>query len=156
MEAHRVVRRRGSHIFQTIGSQMTVKLSTLRAGRPPLPRKRFLVLISVRGWVDPRVRVRLEGLCQLEKTMTSSGTEPATFRLIAQYLNQLRYRAPHYIYSLTDSRISQHSMEPEEGEVTRKWISVLSRMRQSYAERVSVSTRSWAVVAERNCDSGVK
>jgi hypothetical protein len=34
VEVHMVVRRRGSHIFQTIGSQMAVRLSALRAGRP--------------------------------------------------------------------------------------------------------------------------
>jgi hypothetical protein len=37
MEAHRVVRRRGSHVFQTIGSQMAVRLPALRAGRPLPP-----------------------------------------------------------------------------------------------------------------------
>jgi hypothetical protein len=35
--------------------------------------------------------VRLEGLSKLERS-TSSGLEPATFRLVAQCLNQLRYR----------------------------------------------------------------
>jgi hypothetical protein len=35
VEAHRVVRRRGSHIFYTVGLQMEVRLSALRAGRPP-------------------------------------------------------------------------------------------------------------------------
>jgi hypothetical protein len=44
--AHRIVRRRGSHIFYTIGSQMAMRLSALRAGRP-LPTGRFLVIISV-------------------------------------------------------------------------------------------------------------
>jgi hypothetical protein len=48
VETHRVVRRRGSHILQTIGSQTAVRLSVLRAGRPLHPG-RFLVLISVRG-----------------------------------------------------------------------------------------------------------
>jgi hypothetical protein len=39
MEAHKFLRRQGSHIFQTIGSQMTVRLSDLRAGRRLPPRK---------------------------------------------------------------------------------------------------------------------
>jgi hypothetical protein len=62
--------------------EMTERLSTLQAGRP-LPPGRFLVLISVRGWVNPRSIMRLEGLGQLKNLMTSSGIEPATFRLVA-------------------------------------------------------------------------
>jgi hypothetical protein len=57
---------------------MAVRLSALRAGRP-LPPGRFLVPIYVRGWVDPRVTVQLEGLGKLKKS-TSSGLDPATFR----------------------------------------------------------------------------
>jgi hypothetical protein len=49
----------------------------------PLPPGRFLVLIYVRGRVDPRVIARLEGLGQLKNPMTSLGIEPATFRLVA-------------------------------------------------------------------------
>jgi hypothetical protein len=48
-----------------------------------LPPGRFLVLISVRDWVHPRAIVHLERLDQLKNPMTSSGIEPATFRLLA-------------------------------------------------------------------------
>jgi hypothetical protein len=78
---------------------MAVKLSALRAGRSLAPG-RFLVLISVRGWVDFRATVQLEWLGQLKNSMTSTGREPATFRLVAQCLKQVRYRAPPKYYSL--------------------------------------------------------
>jgi hypothetical protein len=42
---------------------MAVRLSALHASRH-LPPGRFMVLISVRGWVDPRGIVLLEGLGQ--------------------------------------------------------------------------------------------
>jgi hypothetical protein len=58
------------------------------------PPGRFLVIITVRGWVNPKSIVRTKGLGQLKKS-TSSGLDPATFRLVAQCLNQLRYRVPH-------------------------------------------------------------
>jgi hypothetical protein len=76
------VRRRDSHIFQTICSQMAVILSALRAGHS-LPPGRFLQLSSVRGRVDPRAIVRLQGLGKLKNPITSSGIESATFRLLA-------------------------------------------------------------------------
>jgi hypothetical protein len=73
-----------------------VSPTSLPSSRPLLPR-RFLVLISIRGWVDPRAIVRLEQFGQLRNPMTSSEMEPATFRLVAQCLNQLRYCVSHII-----------------------------------------------------------
>jgi len=57
--------------------------------RPPLPPEVFLVIISVRGWVEPRTLVRPKGLFQ-----TPTGIQLPTFLLVGRCLNKQRNGMP--------------------------------------------------------------
>jgi hypothetical protein len=61
---------------------------------PLPPQDIFLVLISVRGRVNPRATGPLEGLNRWKIQTTPSEIESTAFWLIVPWLNQLRQRVP--------------------------------------------------------------
>jgi hypothetical protein len=70
------------------------EVTSLTRRLPFTAPERLLVLISVRGWVDPRAIVRLDGLGQLKNPVASLEIEPAVFRFVTQCLYWLRYLMP--------------------------------------------------------------
>jgi len=70
------------------------RLLALSTGRL-YPQEILLVIIYVRGWVDPRAIVRLEGFYVNENPPTQAEIAPATFEFVAQHFNHCATAALH-------------------------------------------------------------
>jgi hypothetical protein len=129
---------------------MPVKLSALPTGRT-LPPGRFMVLISVRGFIDPRVIVCLEGLCQLQNPVTRSGIEPVTFWLefpfcflmssvsdIIRYVIQL-YRTVRLILDSIHCLVYSHNVLETGSVSVLRWMGQDKPTQMGPSERASLN-----------------
>jgi hypothetical protein len=80
-------------IFHDNQHMKVVRLSAVCTGRLYTPEI-FLVLISVRGWVNPRAIVWPEELCQWKIPVRPSGIKSATLQVVVECVNQLRHCVP--------------------------------------------------------------
>ena len=70
------------------------RLSALRTSRL-YPQEILLLLISVRGWVDPSAKCYRKDIMSIKNPLTPAGIEPPTYRFVVQHLNHCIPRSPN-------------------------------------------------------------
>jgi hypothetical protein len=95
MEAHRVETSRLQYFLYNPLTDDGEVVSPMH--QPLLTTGRFLVLISVRGCVDPRAILWLEGLGQFTHPVDVIRNQTPTFWLVAQSLSHLCYTMPQVL-----------------------------------------------------------
>ena len=86
------------------------RLSALYTGRL-YHQEITLVLISVRGWIDPRAIVRPKGSSQWKVLpMTPLRIEPVTFWLVLKCVNQRCHQVPSHCIAMTKNTIKMERM----------------------------------------------
>jgi len=87
------------------------RLSALRTGRL-YPQELLLVLISVRGWIDPRAIVRSERFYVNDKSTDTSWDGTSGLPICSTAPSPLCYRGPQFIHVLNHTSISHWKLLP--------------------------------------------
>ena len=135
--------------FQDSQHMKVVRLSTISTSHL-YPQEIFLVLISVRGWVDPQAIVWREGLCQWKVMMTPCGIERMALQFVAQcapYTHTHTHTHTH-IYMKVNFGHVENSVHRNKEIVNFLWHPFLGNWHKIYISRGFRSSLVWCCFVE--------